>query len=380
MRIAITGGGTGGHVSPAMALVEELRRMSGQAGDPVTLLYIGSAGGIEERMAGQEGIPFASVQAGKLRRYPSLKTLTDALRIPVGVLQAARHVARFHPDVLLSTGGYVSIPAVVAAGLQRVPVIVHEQTVTTGLANKISTPFATVIAVSFESSRSHFPGKRVELTGNPVRRVVTSGNREEGMEFFGFSPGMPVVYVTGGVQGARAINRAVGECLEELLTLCQVIHQCGPGDGSGGDGSWLLDKASQLPDPLRQRYQLLEFAGAELAHIYAIADLVVGRAGAGTMAELCVTGKPSLLVPLPQSANDEQRQNALMLMEAGASVMLEQEQLTPDSLATAIQVLVSDRPRLSAMSAAALALGKPDAARALAQLVLSVGRRHGVFH
>jgi UDP-N-acetylglucosamine--N-acetylmuramyl-(pentapeptide) pyrophosphoryl-undecaprenol N-acetylglucosamine transferase len=373
MRVIVTGGGTGGHVSPALAAIEELRRRSAEGHYPLDLLYIGSAGNIEERLVKQSGVDFVPVSTGKLRRYFSLKTVVDAVRIPLGILQAARHVTRFRPDVVLSTGGYVSIPAVVAAGLRHIPVIVHEQTVTTGLANKLSMPFAKIVAISFESSRSHFPGKQVVVTGNPVRSFILTGNAARAEARFGLIPGLPVVYVTGGVQGARAINRAVGAALGEILRVCQVIHQCGAGDGSGGDISWLKDIAADLSPDLRSRYHVQEYVGPELADVFAVTSLVVGRAGAGTLAELCAVGKPSILVPLPGAANDEQRQNALTLEEQGAAVMLEQKNMTPQTLAVRIRELLGDDCRLAAMAGAAKALGKPNAAKDLADLVVQFG-------
>jgi len=216
LRLAITGGGTGGHVLPALAVVDELR----QHGALADLIWIGSSEGVERQAAEEAGIQFSAIPTGKLRRYFSLRNLTDAARIPLGVLAARRALATFRPDVVLSTGGFVSVPAVVAArGIA--PVLTHEQTAILGLANRINARFAHVLAVSHSQTKvlAERLHRRVVVTGNPIRAGLTAGNRSRGLQRLGFEPTLPVVYVTGGARGASPINQRVAALLPGIRSL-----------------------------------------------------------------------------------------------------------------------------------------------------------------
>jgi UDP-N-acetylglucosamine--N-acetylmuramyl-(pentapeptide) pyrophosphoryl-undecaprenol N-acetylglucosamine transferase len=301
LRLAITGGGTGGHVLPALAVVDELR----QRGALADLIWIGSSGGVESQAADEAGIRFVAIPTGKLRRYLSLRNLTDAARIPLGVLAARRALAAFSPDVVLSTGGFVSVPAVVAArGIA--PVLTHEQTAILGLANRINARFADVLAVSHsqtESLAARLHG-RVVVTGNPIRTGLTAGDRSRGLQRLGFEAALPVVYVTGGARGASPINQRIAALLPGILEQAQIVHQTGP-LSANADVSNLSQLKETLPEAVRHRYYVVEFLGEELPDIYAVADLVVGRAGAGTIAELAYVGLPAILVPLPGARGDE---------------------------------------------------------------------------
>ncbi len=371
IRIIIAGGGTGGHVQPAVATVRALRRRV-----PVDLLWVGSHTGLERRAAGAEGIPFLPITTGKLRRYFSLRTPLDAIRVPVGTLQAFWITRRFRPDVVFSTGGFVSVPGVIAARLAGIPSLSHEQTAIAGLATRINARFCDVVALSFESSAAAIGGTsaRTVVTGNPVRAEILKGNAGAAYARYGLSPDLPVIYITGGALGAHAINEAVRGMLPELLSITQVVHQCGPSAGNG-DYPRLTATRAQLPSKLQRRYAVAEFLGPELADVYAAAELVIGRAGAGTVAELAALGKPSILIPLPGTGGDEQTRNAGMLTMAGASLLLPQNELTPDRLGKEISRLLIDRDRLQAMAASARLQARPDAAERLVdQLLILAGR------
>lgn len=333
-------------------------------------LWIGSRDGSERVAASENGIPFRSIQTGKFRRYFSWQTPIDAVRIPLGVVEAFVELRRFRPDVVFSTGGFVSVPTVIAARLLGIPSITHEQTATVGLATRINARFANVVALSYDQGRAKLGGIRARtvVTGNPVRSSLFQGSADRAMATFDLPGERPVVYVTGGALGAHVINQTVMDSLPRLLEVAEVIHQCGPATGNG-DAPRLESARSQLPEPLRRRYVVRERIGAELPDVYAATSLVIGRAGAGTVAELAALGKPSILIPLPGAGGDEQTLNATILATAGAAVLLPQDQLTPDRLISEILTLL-DSCRLKEMSQAATQLGQSDAAERLASEIL----------
>jgi UDP-N-acetylglucosamine--N-acetylmuramyl-(pentapeptide) pyrophosphoryl-undecaprenol N-acetylglucosamine transferase len=366
LRIVIAGGGTGGHVSPGVAVLEELRsRMT------ISPLWIGSKRGYEYDTARRLGIPIRAIQAGKLRRYPSFQTIIDATRIPIGIAQAWRHLRSFRPDIVFATGGYVSTPVVVAASRLSIPSMTHEQTAFIGLATKLNARFVDTIALSYERSRDALgqTNAAVVVTGNPVRSVIRDGCAQSAFERYGFSPDPPLIYVTGGALGSRAINGAVSDSLPKLLPHVQILHQCGP-RSSNDDIDTLNARADQLPAEFRSRYHVVERVGDEIGDIFAAAMLVVGRAGAGTIAELAAAGLPSILIPLPGA--EEQRQNALYLADAGAAIMLAQPDLTPARLTSSVTDLIATPERLEAMRHAASLATTPDAARCLVDELLKL--------
>jgi UDP-N-acetylglucosamine--N-acetylmuramyl-(pentapeptide) pyrophosphoryl-undecaprenol N-acetylglucosamine transferase len=371
LRLAITGGGTGGHVLPALAVVAELR----QDGRLADLIWIGSSDGVERSAAEEAGIQFIAIPTGKLRRYFSLRNFTDAARVPLGVLAARRALAAFRPDVVLSTGGFVSVPAVVAArGIA--PVLAHEQTAILGLANRINARFADVLALSHNqtaslAARLH---NRVVVTGNPVRVGLTTGNRSRGLQRLGFESSLPVVYVTGGARGASPLNQRIAALLPGILDHAQIVHQTGP-PSANADASGLSQTRESLPQAVRHRYHVVEFLRDELPDVYATADLVVGRAGAGTIAELAYVGLPAILVPLPGARGDEQVLNAQVLGDVGAAVVIAQQDATPKRLQAEILALLDDSARRSRMAKSARTVARPDAASRLAEELFSLARQ-----
>lgn len=368
LRLAITGGGTGGHVSPGVAVLEELR--SRVVVDPI---WIGSKRGYERETAERLNIPYKPIRVGKLRRYLSFSNAVDAARIPVGIVDSWRHLRRHRPDLLFSTGGYVSTPAVIAASLLRIPSLTHDQTAHIGLATKLNARFVDVVALSYERSRSMLGTSRarVIVTGNPVRQAILNGCSTTGFAQFGFDPDVPLIYVTGGSLGAHGINETVGEALLDLLPRVQIVHQCGPRT-SHHDIDVLKSLAERLPDARRTRYIVVERIGSELGDLYAAASLVVSRAGAGTIAELASVGLPSILVPLPQV--EEQRQNALYLEGQGAAVIVHQEDFTPQRLAGLVHELLDNPTNLTSMRDAARLAATPHAAERLVDELFSLIR------
>ncbi len=379
IKILVTGGGTGGHVSPALAVIQAVQAQAVGADWTPCFQYVGSRNGVEQGLVEAAGIPFKGVQSGKLRRAATvrglltLKNLSDALRVPIGIGQAIGEVKRFAPDVVLATGGYVSVPPVIAAGLLRRPVLIHEQTVQIGLANRIAARFATRIALTFDLAALELsPSQRRKtfVTGNPVRQAIFGGDKARAVGRFGFDPAenrMPTVYVTGGALGAKSINAAVEAVLPELLSECRVIHQCGRSDGER-----FASVRANLTTSLQRRYRVVPFVADEIADIFALCDLIVGRSGAGTVTEAAAVGKPALFIPLVPTGGDEQTRNAKRSADAGAAVILPSRELTGPRLLSELRSLLADLVRLTAMGRAALTLATPNAASDLAAALLAL--------
>jgi len=317
-RVVLTGGGTAGHVTPNLALLPALRA---RGFEPV---YVGSVNGIERRLAEEAGLPYHGVQTGKLRRYASLQNLLDPVRILVGLVQAAFLLARLRPAAVFSKGGFVGVPVVIGAWLNRIPVVVHESDLTPGLANRLSFPFARRICLSFRETESLLPGREVVYTGTPVRRSLREGDRDRGLRAFGLDAGRRTLLVFGGSQGAQAINAAVRAALPSLPEDLQILHVCGAGNlESGLEGS--------------VGYRQFEYLDAEFADAFACADVVVSRAGANSLAELIALRKPAVVVPLPLAASrGDQIDNARLYAEKGYGLVLPQDELTPESLLAAV--------------------------------------------
>ncbi|MEV0967616.1 UDP-N-acetylglucosamine--N-acetylmuramyl-(pentapeptide) pyrophosphoryl-undecaprenol N-acetylglucosamine transferase [Microtetraspora glauca] len=372
LRLLVTGGGTGGHTYPALTTIGAVRERAAAAGVDLDVLWVGTADGLEAHVSAENGIPFRAIKAGKLRRRPNLRELAsniaDMFRIPVGLIQAASIAARYRPDVVLSTGGYVCVPLGLASRVFGRPLVMHEQITALGLANRILARFATRIALTHPSSIDHLPGSardRAVVTGNPIRPHLVHGDATSVWEHFGLTPGLPLIYVTGGAQGSRQINTMIEEILPSLLTRSQVLHQC----GAGWIGQ-LAQSADRLPEELRRRYHPVPYIGGELADVFAAADIVVSRSGAGTIAELTAVGKPSVLIPLVPSAGDEQRQNARYLAESGAARAILEDKPGADRLLAELNALLGNPGDRAAMAWAAKSLGRLDAADALARVIL----------
>ncbi|MFF1736883.1 glycosyltransferase [Streptomyces sp. NPDC058247] len=375
----VTGGGTGGHTYPALTAVRTMQSVLGHHGVDLDVLWVGTAEGLEARVAPAEGIAFKTVPTGKLRRSSNpLKMLNtqnmrDLGRVPKGVVEARAIAADYKADVILSTGGYVAVPVGLAARATKSKLVVHEQTVRLGLANRILARSATAVAVSSDSTLKLLPEQvaaHAVVTGNPVRPAVFTGDAAKAVSALGmpgFSANLSTVYVTGGAQGSEQINSLIRENLPWLLSVANVVHQCGP--------NWVEKSrqfAENLPAELRARYWVDGFVGQELPDVLALASVVVARSGAGTISELTALGKPSVLVPLVPSAGDEQEHNALHLEQAGAAVALVKERANADELRRALAPILTDHGQREAMAQAARVLGKPDAATRLVEVLLAV--------
>lgn len=324
-KIVMTGGGSAGHVTPNIALLPALR----DAGYEIT--YVGSYDGIEKRLVGDFDIPYVGIATGKFRRYLDIKNLTDPFRVIKGFSEARKFLKTYQPDVVFSKGGFVSVPVVRAAASLGIPCIIHESDMTPGLANKLCIPVAKKVCCNFPETLKLLPANKAVLTGSPIRAELSKGNKLAGLDMCGFSANDPVIMVIGGSLGATNVNKAVREALPRLLTDFQVVHLC----GKGKVDNLLLNTP---------RYKQFEYIKTELKDIFAMADLVISRAGANAICELLALKKPNILIPLPSSSSrGDQLLNARSFEAQGFSIVLDEDDLTPDLLADKVHELYFTR-------------------------------------
>ena len=324
-RIILTGGGTAGHVTPNIALLPRLKELG------YDIQYIGSYTGIEKELIEPIGIPYHGISSGKLRRYFSVQNFTDPFRVLKGFREAHKLIRQLKPDVIFSKGGFVSVPVVLAGKRCKVPVIIHESDMTPGLANKIAIPSAAKVCCNFPETLKSLPEGKAVLTGSPIRQELLSGNKIAAMDMCHFTSDKPVILVIGGSLGAVAVNNAVREALPELLKDFQIIHLCGKGK---------MDES--LKDV--EGYCQFEYIKNELRNLFALADIVISRAGANAICELLALHKPNLLIPLSANASrGDQILNARSFERQGFSLVLEEEQLTKETLLAAVKNLYENR-------------------------------------
>ena len=333
-KIVLTGGGTAGHVTPNIALLPALR----EAG--YTVLYIGSYAGMERKLIEATGTPYRGIASGKLRRYFDWKNFTDPFRVLKGYGEAKTILRDFQPDLIFSKGGYVAVPVVRAAKRLHIPAVIHESDMTPGLANRLSYSAATKICCNFPETLALLPKDKAVLTGSPIRAELLSGSREAALALTGFSAERPVLLVIGGSLGSRAVNAAVRDALPELLKQFQVLHIAGKNN---------LDPAlANTPG-----YLQFEYVSEELKDYFALADIMVSRAGANAICEILALRKPNVLIPLSAKASrGDQILNARSYEKQGYSRVLEEEALSRANLLTAVQDTYANRARyLAAMEA-----------------------------
>lgn len=318
-KIIMTGGGTAGHVTPNIALMPKLKELGYE------IQYIGTENGIERKLIEEEKIKYHIISSGKLRRYFDIKNFTDPFKVIKGVFEAKSIIKKEKPDIVFSKGGFVSVPVVLGAYFNKIPIIIHESDITPGLANKISMPYATKICVTFEEAMEHINKNKAVLTGSPIRNELFKGSRIKAKEFCGFEDNKPVILVTGGSLGSRIINECVRESLEGLLKNFNVIHLCGKGN---------LEKSLKVVEG----YAQFEYIKEELSDLMQLADIVISRAGSNTIFELLALKKPNILIPLSAKASrGDQILNANSFKKSGYSKVIEEENLNALNLLEAIE-------------------------------------------
>jgi UDP-N-acetylglucosamine--N-acetylmuramyl-(pentapeptide) pyrophosphoryl-undecaprenol N-acetylglucosamine transferase len=364
MKLAVAGGGTGGHVYPGLAVIKTLlESRSAESSLPVLdaaqVLWIGSRGGLEEEMVRRERIDFVGLAAGGLRGKSPLTSLRNAVRIGWSISKARNILERFRPDVVFVTGGYACVSVTLAASRMKLPVLVYLPDIEPGLAIRFLSRFATRIAVTSEESYQFFPRDKVVVTGYPVRSDIFEMDKLDAQNALGLEPEVPTLLVFGGSRGARSINRALVAGLHELLSQCQVVHISGR-----LDSDWVAGYAKRLPDELRDRYRHFAYMD-DMARALKAADLVVARSGAATMGEFPAAGLPSILVPYPFSGQHQQA-NADYMVENGAARVLADADLDGRLVSTIVELL-SDESGLADMGESARAMARQDAAEAIAR-------------
>lgn len=349
----ISGGGTGGHVYPALSVARALA----DAGDEV--IWLGRPSSMEETIVEREGLPFRAVRAGALRGGNPLLLPLQLTRLARGTAEALRVIDQTRPRALLATGGYVSTPPVLAARRRRLPVLVYLPDMEPGLAVRFLARLAQGVAVSFPEVGRHFPGRPLRVTGYPARPGLWQGDRAAARRRLGLAPEGKVLLVMGGSQGARSINRGLADGLERILPLASVVHVTGRLDVEE-----MRAHREALPDDLRRRYHVYDYLHHEMTDAMVAADLAVARAGAATLGEFPNAGLPSLLVPYP-FAGHHQLVNARFLEGHGAAAVLLDEAVREGALPAVVAELVRDEERLRALAQAARRLAVPDAAQRL---------------
>jgi UDP-N-acetylglucosamine--N-acetylmuramyl-(pentapeptide) pyrophosphoryl-undecaprenol N-acetylglucosamine transferase len=332
-KIVLTGGGSAGHFTPHLALLPALRELG------FDVYYVGSHTGIERGLAEKAGLAYYPIASGKLRRYFDLRNVTDVFRVVKGYGDALRILKKIKPDLVFSKGGFVTVPVLAAARTLGVTSVIHESDFTPGLANRLAAPFAAKICVCFPETLSRVPKRKGVLTGSPVRLELLAGSREAGIKRCGFTgPSKPVLLVTGGSQGSAIINASFREILPKILDRFWAIHLCGKGN------------LMESPPP---GYAQFEYVQDGLADLYALADIVVSRAGAGTLFEMLAMKKPHLLIPLSKGASrGDQILNAASFERQGFSMVLPEEEMTPERLLGQTNALYEKRQGFSSRMAA----------------------------
>ena len=324
-HIVLTGGGTAGHVTPNIALIPRLKELG------YTISYIGSYEGIEKKLIEELGIPYYGISSGKLRRYFDLKNFSDPFRVLKGFSQARKILKDLKPDVVFSKGGFVTVPVVIAAKRLKIPALIHESDMTPGLANKLCLSSASKICCNFPETVNNLPADKAVLTGTPIRQELLSGNADAGRKFCGFTADKPVIMVIGGSLGAASVNDNVRKILPELLKDFQVVHLCGKG---------------KTDESLKGTtgYVQYEYIQDELPDLFAMADVVISRAGANAICEIRELHKPNLLIPLSAKASrGDQILNARSFERQGFSMVMEEEELTDEKLLAAVHKLYDSR-------------------------------------
>ena len=324
-HIVLTGGGTAGHVTPNIAMIPRLKELGYE------ISYIGSYDGIEKKLIEELGISYYGISSGKLRRYFDWKNFSDPFRVLKGFAEAKKLLKKLKPDVVFSKGGFVTVPVVIAAKQCKIPAIIHESDMTPGLANKLCIPAAVKVCCNFPETVNNLPQNKAVLTGTPIRQELMSGDPENARKFCGFSSDKPVIMVIGGSLGAASVNENIRKILPELLKEFQVIHLCGKGKTD-----------SSLNDT--QGYVQYEYIKNELPDMFALSDIVISRAGANAICEIHALRKPNLLIPLSAKASrGDQILNARSFEKQGYSMVMEEEEITPETLLNSIHELYKNR-------------------------------------
>ncbi len=373
MKIVFAGGGTGGHVYPLFAVAEEIRHLVQEEHllQP-DLVYIGPTA-FDPAALSQNNIKFYQLNSGKTRRYSTLQNILDLPLTFLAILKALVLMYRIFPDVVFSKGGYASVPVILAAKFFGIPVIIHESDSVPGRANILAAKFAKKIAISYEEAAKYFPKDKVALTGNPIRRELYMALTRGAHEFLHLDANIPTILILGGSQGAMKINDVVTDAIETLVKECNVIHQTG--DANFEEVKHLADMTLKNSEH-KERYKPfghLDILGMRMAA--GASDLIISRAGS-TIFEIALWGKPSIIIPIPESISHDQTKNAFAYTRTGAATLLEEANLSKEILINECRRILSNKETHKRMSDAAKAFSRSDAAVVIARELLAICLEH----
>jgi len=371
IRIIFTGGGSGGHIYPIIAVAEKIKEIARKNNLELEMEFLGSAKNYQPILEGY-GLSVKKITGSKIRRYFSLANFLEPFKFIFGLLEALVKVFFFMPDVIFSKGGPGSFSVVLAAAFYRIPIIIHESDAVPGLTNRLSAFFAKAVGVSFKSTLDFF-GKKSALTGNPVRSDLLE-NRDEkefAKRYWGFNPKKPLILVLGGSQGSERINDFIIQNSPEILKKYQVLHQTGELNYSQAKGE-LKFIAEHLNEEIKKGYQIVSYFKKDLKEALAAADIVVSRAGAGSVFEIASFGKPAILIPLSESAGDHQRFNAYQFSSFGAGLVLEESNLLPNVFTVMLKKILENKEKYQKMSELSQNFFIPNSAEMLAGEVLRI--------
>lgn len=370
MRIVFTAGGTGGHVFPIIAVIRELKRIAEEERIlDLELFYMGPEDFGQEQLAAED-VMTIPIMTGKLRHYASFQNFIDFFRVIRGIFQAIWNIFLITPDVIFSKGGYGAFPAVVAAALLRIPLVIHESDAVPGKVNKFAGHFAKRIGIAFTGAAAFFPKKKVALVGIPIRKRILGGNLDIAHENLEIYSKLPVIGIVGGSQGAARLNDAAIGILKELAEHYEVLHQTGPKNFQD-----VVQEASVILEfGHKERYHAFEFLDeAGMRDFYVASDLIISRSGASSIFEIAAWSKPSILIPIRNSAQDHQRKNAYEYAAAGACIVIEEPNLSPHVLMAEIKKVLDNPTLLQTMRTAAQKFSRIDAAELIAREILKIG-------
>ena len=362
MKIIVSGGGTGGHIYPALTLIDAIKNKRPDA----QFLYVGTEKGLEADIVPKAGINFVALKMeGGLERHFTLENIFRAADAVWSIKRASDIVKNFKPSAVVGTGGYVCGPILLAASLMKIPTLIQEQNAVAGVTNKILSKFVDKIAVGTRDALKNFPPDKTTYTGNPIRKEVLAAKKSDGLREFNFTDDKPIVLISGGSRGARSINNAMIDVLKSAAekNSAQFLHVTGKGEFDS-----VMEKLSDLDAPNVKIVPYLY----NMPTAMAMADLAIFRAGATGLAELTARGVPAILIPYPFAAENHQEFNARSLVDAGAARMILNKDLTAEILSATLDELLSSPEKLKSMAAASLSLGKPNAADEIADLILKL--------
>jgi len=364
MRIVLTGGASGGHLTPLVVVARKIKEKR----PDVEFIFIGPGGKMEQEIIGKEGIPMRNIMVGKMRRYFSFHNFVDSVKVPLGVIQCLALLLYYMPDAVFSKGGHASFPVVVVAWLYRIPIFTHESDARPGVANSMLGKLCNRIAISYAEAEKYFLSSKTVLTGTPVRDDINRGSAASAREKYNLLESKKTILVLGGSQGARSINNKILNILPELMSKYQVIHQTGQNNFEE-----VKHKAGELGFKAgHEGYWALPFIGDDLKDIFAVSDLVISRAGSTFISEIAANGKPSILIPLGTSANGHQSMNAFALARVGACIVLEEDNLGEHLLLKNIDDIMNDQELRDKLSTNIVSFYHPDAAEKIAEGILGM--------